>query len=146
MIDQPPCTRPDRPALPCDSFRAQCSAAGSSAGANTRPVVVTSDCGDARGPMPTESPEEGRSTGQAQKAAPQRKTDGDKVSGSRNPLKVYGERSTSRPYALRLPEPIDLALRQIAVEERTHPMRIVDRLILDHLASIGRLPPLAGGT
>ena len=35
----------------------------------------------------------------------------------RNPFEAYGERSSSRPYALRLPDAIDLVLRQIAAEE-----------------------------
>ncbi len=59
----------------------------------------------------------------------------------RNPFDGYGERSSSRPYALRLPDAIDLVVRQIAAEERTHPLRIVDRILYDHLKRIGRLPP-----
>lgn len=59
---------------------------------------------------------------------------------ARNPFEAYGERSTSRPYAMRLPDAIDLVLRQIAAEERTHPLRIIDRILHDHLQRIGRLP------
>ena len=59
-----------------------------------------------------------------------------------NPFAVYGERSSSRPYALRLPDAIDLALRKIAAEERTHPLRIVDRVLYAHLKAIGRLPTI----
>ncbi|WP_349236410.1 hypothetical protein [Bosea sp. UNC402CLCol] len=59
----------------------------------------------------------------------------------RNPFGAYGERSSSRPYALRLPDAIDLVLRQIAAEERTHPLRVIDRILYDHLRRIGRLPP-----
>lgn len=58
----------------------------------------------------------------------------------RNPFEAYGERSSSRPYALRLPDAIDLVLRQIAAEERTHPLRVIDRILYDHLQRIGRLP------
>jgi hypothetical protein len=59
----------------------------------------------------------------------------------RNPFEAYGERSSSRPYALRLPDAIDLVLRQIAAEERTHPLRVIDRILYDHLRRVGRLPP-----
>lgn len=59
----------------------------------------------------------------------------------RNPFDAYGERSSSRPYALRLPDPIDLIVRQMAAEERTHPLRIIDRILYDHLKRSGRLPP-----
>jgi hypothetical protein len=58
-----------------------------------------------------------------------------------NPFESYGERSSSRPYALRLPDPIDLVVRQLAAEQRTHPLRIVDRILYDYLKRIGRLPP-----
>ncbi len=60
----------------------------------------------------------------------------------RNPFEAYGERTSSRPYALRLPDAIDLVLRQIAAEERTHPLRVIDRILYDHLKRIGRLPPI----
>ena len=59
----------------------------------------------------------------------------------RNPFEAYGERSSSRPYALRLPDAIDLVLRQLAAEERTHPLRVVDRILYEHLKRSGRLPP-----
>ncbi len=59
----------------------------------------------------------------------------------RNPFDAYGERSSSRPYALRFPDAIDLVIRQMAAEERTQPLRIIDRIVYDHLKRIGRLPP-----
>lgn len=62
----------------------------------------------------------------------------------RNPFDAYGERTSSRPYALRLPDPIDLVVRQLAAEGRTHPLRIIDRILHDHLKRIGRLPPSRG--
>jgi hypothetical protein len=43
---------------------------------------------------------------------------------------------------LRLPDAIDLVLRQIAAEERTYPLRVIDRILYDHLQRIGRLPPI----
>jgi hypothetical protein len=61
--------------------------------------------------------------------------------GDRNPFEAYGERASSRPYALRLPDRIDLVLRQLAAEERTQPLRIVDRALYDLLKRLGRLPP-----
>jgi hypothetical protein len=37
---------------------------------------------------------------------------------------------------------VDVVLRQIAAEERTQPLRIVDRAIHDLLRRLGRLPPV----
>jgi hypothetical protein len=65
-------------------------------------------------------------------------------SRDRNPFDAYGERSSSRPYALRFPEAIDLVIRQMAAEERTQPLRVIDRIVYDHLKQIGRLPPPRG--
>jgi hypothetical protein len=62
----------------------------------------------------------------------------------RNPFEAYGERASSRPYALRLPDRIDLVLRQLAAEERMQPLRIVDRALYDLLKRLGRLPPAGG--
>ena len=59
----------------------------------------------------------------------------------RNPFEGYGERTSSRPYALRLPDAIDLVLRQMAAEERTQPLRVIDRILYEHLKRSGRLPP-----
>ena len=59
----------------------------------------------------------------------------------RNPFDAYGGGSSSRPYALRFPDAIDLVVRQMAAEERTQPLRIIDRIVYDHLKRIGRLPP-----
>jgi hypothetical protein len=42
---------------------------------------------------------------------------------------------------MRFPDAIDLVLRQLAAEGRTHPLRIIDRIVYDHLKRIGRLPP-----
>jgi len=58
----------------------------------------------------------------------------------RDPFDLYGNRTASRPFALRLPLPIDLVLRQIAAEHHTQPLRIVDRAIRDYLLKLGRLP------
>ena len=120
-------SKSDRPALPRDGFRAQrVSAVGI-----PRPVVVTPDYDEPQRPAsPVESPA----------AAAPRKSDRARSHAGRDPLRAYGERSSSRPYALRLPEPIDRVLRHIAAEERTQPLRIIDRLIYDHLKRIGRLP------
>jgi hypothetical protein len=60
--------------------------------------------------------------------------------GARNPFGAYGDRTESRPFSLRLPEPIDLVLRQIAAERHTQPLRIVDQAIRDYLVKLGRLP------
>jgi hypothetical protein len=64
------------------------------------------------------------------------------MKAERNPFEAYGERSSSRPYALRLPDAVDLVLRQMAAEERTQPLRVIDRILYEHLRRIGRLPPI----
>ena len=122
----------DRPPLPRDVHRAQRLAA---VGAPT-PLVITPDYRDEATTVPsvpTEPPTRSRE-------APRRPAREAAVH-PRNPFDAYGERSSSRPYALRLPDAIDLALRQIAAEERTHPLRIIDRILHDHLKRTGRLPP-----
>ncbi len=143
MSDHDP--NPDRPALPRDMFRAQ-RGLDHGASANPLAVVVTPDYGD-------------RATATASLAQEREDTRDRRVENSppphpppttrkhpsdRNPFDAYGERSSSRPYALRLPDPVDLVVRQIAAEERTHPLRIIDRILYDHLERIGRLPPPRG--
>jgi hypothetical protein len=92
------------------------------------PVVVTPDYDDtAVAPVAT----------RPKKDAPREK----KRDRDQNPFEPYGERSSSRPYALRLPDPIDLVVRQLAAEQRTHPLRIVDKILFDGLKRLGRLPP-----
>ena len=71
---------------------------------------------------------------------PERRRQKEARPAARNPFEAYGERTSSRPYALRLPDAIDLVIRQIAAEQRTHPLRIVDQALHDHLKRIGRLP------
>ena len=104
-----------------------------------QPVIVTPSYDDPVASAPPAqrrpSPETGE-PGQPKKAArPPRDR-------NRNPFEAYGERASSRPYALRLPDAVDLALRQLAAEERTQPLRIVDRAIHDLLKRLGRLPPV----
>ncbi len=125
-----------RPPLPRDAFRSQRIGSVSGGSTDPKPVVVTPDYGDA---VATETP------APPQPHAPMPKSKAPvRVSPDRNPFEAYGERSSSRPYALRLPDAIDLALRQIAAEQRTHPLRIIDRILYDHFKRIGRLPPAPG--
>jgi hypothetical protein len=139
--------KPDRPALPRDAFRAQRGAIDKMAARDALPVVVTPDYGDqptatassAYGPEDRRDRIEEPRPPQPSRASRRRASD-----VGRNPFDTYGERSSSRPYALRLPDPIDLVLRQIAAEERTFPLRIIDRILYDHLKKIGRLPPSRG--
>lgn len=139
MTDEPGPRKPDRPPLPRDGFRGSRSAVASAVAA---PLVVTPDYGDEQ-PRPNLAGTEALTTVSADGRAPavgrNQKT---KAAAPRNPFDAYGERSSSRPYALRLPDAIDLVLRQMAAEERTHPLRIVDRILHDHLKKIGRLPPI----
>ena len=133
--------KPDRPALPRDVFRAQRAAADATAAPAVKPVVVTPDYDDrpvaaAAAPL--------REDGGARNREPPARASRSKTDGGRNPFDAYGERSSSRPYALRLPDPIDLVLRQMAAEERTHPLRVVDRILYEHLKKAGRLPPTRG--
>lgn len=108
---------------------------------SAKPVIVTPDYDDkpvepANGPdSPTLNKVEASTTSRPARGHRP------KSESSRNPFDSYGERSSSRPYALRLPDPIDLVLRQMAAEERTHPLRIIDRILHDHLKKAGRLPP-----
>jgi hypothetical protein len=129
--------KPDRLSLPRDAFRAQRTGTGRGDSAAIQPVVVTPAYDDPVSPPAAETIKPlaapaAVSRSPRPKPAPR---------GVRNPFEGYGERSSSRPYALRLPDAIDLVLRQIAAEERTHPLRIIHRIVHDHLKRIGRLPP-----
>lgn len=130
-------SKPERPALPRDAFRSQRVGASGVEAPGPRPVVVTPSYDDAGadGPLPHSALPHRRSdaAAPAQPARPR---------PAQNPFEAYGERSSSRPYALRLPDAIDLVLRQIAAEERTYPLRVIDRILYDHLQRIGRLPPI----
>ena len=138
MSDPAQANKPDRPALPRDAFRAQRAAVDSEAIPAAKPVIVTPDYDDRPTPPAPVPP---RSEGQAQSRETSSPARRPKTEHGRNPFDAYGERSSSRPYALRLPDPIDLVLRQMAAEERTHPLRIVDRILYEHLKKAGRLPP-----
>jgi len=130
-------SKPERPALPRDVFRSQRIAASGAEAPEPRPVVVTPTYDDsgAVAPLPRNAlPRRHNDT----EAPPKRLA---RPKPERNPFEAYGERSSSRPYALRLPDAIDLVLRQIAAEERTLPLRVIDRILYDHLHRIGRLPP-----
>lgn len=128
-------------ALPRDAFRHQ--RAGATVAA---PVVVMPDYRDQPFDAAPSPDDVARSDPQATGAAlPVRRQPKAKAALPRNPFDAYGERTSSRPYALRLPDAIDLMLRQMAAEERTHPLRVIDRILHDHLKRIGRLPP-PGGT
>ncbi|HEV7324894.1 MAG TPA: hypothetical protein VGN91_07490 [Bosea sp. (in: a-proteobacteria)] len=131
-------SKPDKLALPRDAFRSQRVAASGPAAAETRPLVVTPTYDDtgADGPRPSAGV---RQQPREASAAPQRPP---RMKAERNPFEAYGERSSSRPYALRLPDAVDLVLRQMAAEERTQPLRVIDRILYEHLRRIGRLPPI----
>jgi len=134
MKDQTPSRDHDRPTLPHDAFRARRSDLAQLGKDVVRPVVVTPDYEDTvHGSLPSFD------------AARNPDAQTHMAISSRNPFAAYGERASSRPYALRLPERIDLVVRQLAAEQRTHPLRIVDRALYDHLNRIGRLPPADGG-
>jgi hypothetical protein len=133
MTDPASAQKPDRPALPRDAFRAHRVNTSAPDALAAKPVVVTPAYEDqvvipASHATPTD-------------AAPSRKQPRLQKTHDRNPFDAYGERSSSRPYALRLPDAIDLVVRQMAAEGRTHPLRIIDRILHDHLKRIGRLPP-----
>ncbi|WP_192385913.1 hypothetical protein [Mesorhizobium silamurunense] len=133
--------KPPRPALPRDAFRAQ--RISSDPPLAPKPVVITPHYDDQPKTQASSSATPLQSEPHLSHnavrpispplAKPKR--------GNPRPFDAYGERSSSRPYALRLPDAIDLALRQIAAEERTHPLRIIDRVLYDYLKRIGRLPP-----
>ena len=138
-------TKPDRPALPRDAFRTQRISSEQSPG--PKPVIVTPDYGDRPGAEASTSSasQRPRDHEPRQVSTPKSPSLARRPSeSSRQPFEAYGERTSSRPYALRLPDAIDLVLRQLAAEERTHPLRIIDRILHDHLKRIGRLPPTRG--
>lgn len=138
MSDQGPVPKQDRPALPRDSFRSQRIGGVGSSPPTVKPVVVTPDYGD---PVKATAPDEPAAVAQPPTAAA-RPGSNKRRRPDNNPFEAYGERSSSRPYALRLPDAIDLVLRQMAAEERTHPLRVIDRILYDHLKRAGRLPPV----
>jgi hypothetical protein len=130
MNDRTPSRDNDRPVLPHDAFRNRRSGAVQSGNSLARPVVVTPDYEDkVQGVLPP--------SGTTAIPDPQTEIG----ASSRNPFAAYGARAATRPYALRLPDRIDFVVRQLAAEERTHPLRVIDRALHDYLARIGRLPP-----
>jgi len=141
MSDGAPSEKPDRPPLPRDAFRAQRVGAPAGQRPALQPVVVTPTYDDPVTPAP---PAQRRSSPETGEPGQPKKTPRSPRDRNRNPFEAYGERASSRPYALRLPDAIDLALRQLAAEERTQPLRIVDRAIHDLLKRLGRLPPVDG--
>ena len=96
------------------------------------PALVTPNYGDK---------DLGAGASPARSASPASSAGAERVSRrSLDPFEAYGDRTASRPFALRLPEPIDLALRQIAAERHTQPLRVVDQALHDYLVKLGRLP------
>lgn len=134
MSDTVEPAKPARPPLPRDTFRGQRTAAASA------PVVVIPEYGD--GLSSSAAADVDRARPRPEPAGP--RAGRPKPTVSRNPFDAYGERSSSRPYALRLPDAVDFVLRQMAAEERTHPLRVVDRILYEHLKKAGRLPPTPG--
>ncbi len=138
MSDQDPASPPTRPALPRDAFRSQRSGVAPLGSSAVTPVVVTPNYDDTPAvPAVPAAMRKKEASGERQREPKSRGRD-------QNPFEPYGERSSSRPYALRLPDPIDLVVRQMAAEQRTHPLRIVDKILYDGLKRLGRLPPAAG--
>ncbi|MGA0565075.1 hypothetical protein ACO2RV_21740 [Ancylobacter sp. VNQ12] len=125
----------DRPALPRDAYRTQRAATPASRTSAIQPVVVTPHYEDPVAPRPRpDAPKPATAVHKESRNPP-------REGWRRNPFEGYGERTSQRPYALRLPDPIDLLLRQHAAEERTQPLRIVDRALYDYFKRLGRLPP-----
>lgn len=127
--------RPRQLPLPRDLFRDQRLASGDKMAVPTPSILVTPDYADERPSHPQSVLRGDCPAAPAPRRWPSSAAD-------RDPFKAYGERSSSRPYALRLPDAIDLALRQIAAEERIHPLRVIDRVLHEHLKRIGRLPAI----
>jgi hypothetical protein len=133
MTDPASAQKPNRPPLPRDAFRAHRVNAAAPDALAAKPVVVTPAYEDqVIAPAARSAPMDSASA--SKQPRPQKLSD-------RNPFDAYGARSSSRPYALRFPDAIDLVVRQMAAEERTQPLRIIDRIVYDHLKRIGRLPP-----
>ena len=136
MTDPASAQKPDRPPLPRDAFRAHRVNTAAPDPLAAKPVVVTPAYEDqVIAPAAHAAPPDSVSA---------RKQPRLQKSRDRNPFDAYGERSSSRPYALRFPDAIDLVIRQMAAEKRTQPLRIIDRIVYDHLKQIGRLPPPRG--
>ena len=120
----------DRPRL---TLPRKLSAADNVAG-GPRATVVVPDYGDDQMAAPTDRPNSrGASRERPPAASPQRQTD---------PFEGFGDRLASRPFALRLPRPVDLVIRQIAAENQVQPLRVVDQAVRDYLARLGRLPEM----
>lgn len=135
MSDHDPAAPTSRLPLPRDAFRSQRTVAAPAGSAAVKPVVITPAYDDAH-----DTPRAPAARPPTQDAV-QRKRDPKPRDRDHNPFEPYGGRSSSRPYALRLPDPIDLVVRQLAAEQRTHSLRIIDRILYDYLKRIGRLPP-----
>jgi hypothetical protein len=140
MNDSAPSEKADRPPLPRDAFRAQRVVAPAGQKPVLQPVVITPAYDDSVAPRTSVS----RSEPDTIIKTPTKRAERPSRNRERNPFEAYGERASSRPYALRLPDPIDLALRQLAAEEHTQPLRIVDRALYDLLKRLGRLPSATG--
>ena len=125
---------PTRLPLPRGAFRL---ADASDKAAGAPPTVVTPDYGD-----------RGMDGAQGSKRAARRSPPSNSTGAGRrprDPFDAYGDRTASRPFALRLPDPIDLALRQIAAERHTQPLRIVDQALHEFLVKLGKLPATPRG-
>jgi hypothetical protein len=133
MTDPASAQKPDRPPLPRDAFRAHRVSAAAPDALAAKPVVVTPAYEDQ---VTTPAAHSAHTD-----SASVRKQPRPQNTRNRNPFDAYGERSSSRPYALRFPDAIDLVVRQMAAEERTQPLQIIDRIVYDHLKRIDRLPP-----
>lgn len=101
-----------------------------------RPMVITPDYGEEPlrpvGPSLATHNEAGDETArQPRPTMPTRQ---------RDPFEGFGDRLASRPLALRLPRPIDLAIRQIAAERQVQPLRLIDQAIREYLEKLARLP------
>lgn len=133
MTDPASAQKPDRPPLPRDAFRAHRVSAATPDALAAKPVVVTPAYEDQITTPAAHSTHTDSASARKQLRVQKAR--------DRKPFDGYGERSSSRPYALRFPDAIDLVVRQMAAEERTHPLRIIDRIVYDHLKRTGRLPP-----
>src|SRR6185437_5861890 len=106
MTDPASAQKPDRPPLPRDAFRAHRVNTAAPDALAAKPVVVTPTYEDqVIAPAAHSTPTDGASP--RKQPRPQKARD-------RNPFDAYGERSSSRPYPLRLPDAIDLVVRQMA--------------------------------
>ncbi len=105
------------------------------------PVVVTPDYAETTPVAGTGELTDASESSRAAKVPAPARAERGRAASPRNPFQAYGERSSLRPYALRLPDAVDLVIRRMAAEERIQPLRIIDRILHDHLERIGRLPP-----